>query len=55
MGGAQVSEVHANFIVNTGGATAADVVELVQTIRDAVRESNGIELRPEIRFLGSFV
>ena len=55
VGGAQVSEVHANFIVNTGGATAADVVGLVQTIRDAVRESNGIELRPEVRFLGSFV
>jgi UDP-N-acetylmuramate dehydrogenase len=55
VGGAQVSDVHANFIVNTGGATAADVVELVQTVRDAVKESHGIELRPEIRFVGSFV
>jgi UDP-N-acetylmuramate dehydrogenase len=55
VGGAQVSDVHANFIVNTGGATAADVVELIRTIRDAVKESHGIELRPEIRFLGSFV
>ncbi len=55
VGGAQVSDVHANFIVNTGGATATDVVELVQTIRDAVREAHGIELRPEIRFVGSFV
>jgi UDP-N-acetylmuramate dehydrogenase len=54
-GGAQVSDVHANFIVNTGGATAADVVELIQTVRDAVKESHGIELRPEIRFIGSFV
>ena len=54
-GSAQVSEVHANFIVNTGGATAADVVELIRTIHDAVKESHGIELRPEIRFLGSFV
>jgi UDP-N-acetylmuramate dehydrogenase len=55
MGGATVSEVHANFIVNSGGATATDVVELVQMIRDTVKESYGIELRPEIRFLGSFV
>lgn len=55
VGGAQVSDVHANFIVNTGGATAADVVELVQTIRDTVKETHGIELRPEIRFVGSFV
>ena len=55
VGGAQISDVHANFIVNTGGATATDVVELVQLVRDAVKESNGIELRPEIRFVGSFV
>jgi len=55
MGGAQVSEVHANFIVNTGGATAADVVGLVQMVRDAVKETHGIELRPEVRFVGSFV
>jgi UDP-N-acetylmuramate dehydrogenase len=55
VGGATVSEVHANFIVNSGGATATDVVELVQMIRDTVKESYGIELRPEIRFLGSFV
>jgi UDP-N-acetylmuramate dehydrogenase len=55
VGGAQVSDVHANFIVNTGGATATDVVELVTIVRDAVKESNGIELRPEIRFVGSFV
>jgi UDP-N-acetylmuramate dehydrogenase len=54
VGGAQVSEVHANFIVNTGGATAGDVVELVRTIVSAVEEEHGIELRPEIRFLGSF-
>jgi UDP-N-acetylmuramate dehydrogenase len=55
VGGAQISDMHANFIVNTGGATATDVVELVQLVRDAVKESNGIELRPEIRFVGSFV
>jgi UDP-N-acetylmuramate dehydrogenase len=55
IGGAMVSEVHANFIVNAGGATAADVVDLVQLISHTVKDANGIELRPEIRFLGSFL
>jgi UDP-N-acetylmuramate dehydrogenase len=55
VGGAMVSDVHANFIVNIGGATAADVIELVQVIRRTVKDANGIELRPEIRFLGSFL
>ena len=54
VGGAQVSELHANFIVNTGGATAADVVALVRLVRDSVKEAHGIELTPEVRFLGSF-
>lgn len=54
IGGAMVSEVHANFIVNTGGAKASDVVELIRTLRDAVRKQHGIELRPEVRFLGPF-
>ncbi len=55
IGGAQVSDVHANFIVNTGGATATDVVALIRLVREAVKDSNGIELRPEIRFLGTFL
>lgn len=54
-GGAMISDVHANFIVNTGGATASDVLELVRLVRDTVEERDGIELRPEIRFLGSFL
>ena len=54
VGGAVVSDVHANFIVNSGGASAADVVALVQLIRDTVKETHGIELRPEVRFLGTF-
>jgi len=54
IGGASVSEIHANFIVNSGGATAADVVELIRTIRDTVKDLHDIELRPEIRFLGAF-
>jgi UDP-N-acetylmuramate dehydrogenase len=55
IGGAMVSDVHSNFIVNVGGATAADVVALVGLIRDTVKDANGIELRPEIRFLGQFL
>jgi UDP-N-acetylmuramate dehydrogenase len=54
VGGALVSDVHANFIVNAGGATAADVIELVRLIRDSVKEAHGIELTPEVRFLGPF-
>jgi len=53
-GGAMVSPVHANFIVNEGGATARDVVGLMRTVKDAVRERTGVELQPEIRFLGHF-
>lgn len=52
IGGAQVSEVHANFIVNTGGATAADILSLMRLIQDKVEEAYGIELQPEVRFLG---
>ena len=55
VGGAQISDVHANFIVNTGGATASDVVALIRMAREVVKDSNGIELRPEIRFLGTFL
>ena len=54
VGGAAVSDVHANFIVNTGGATSADVLALVRLVRDSVKEAYGIELSPEVRFLGSF-
>ena len=54
VGGAVVSDKHANFIVNEGDATAADVVALMRTISEAVKEQYGVELRPEIRFLGRF-
>lgn len=53
-GGAQFSPVHANFIVNTGGARAADVVDLIARARNEVKEVHGVELKPEVRFLGSF-
>ena len=54
VGGAVVSEKHANFIVNAGDAKANDVVSLMREIAEAVRRDNGVELRPEIRFLGRF-
>jgi UDP-N-acetylmuramate dehydrogenase len=53
-GGAQISDRHANFIVNLGGAKAADVVDLIATARKAVLEATGIELRPEVRLVGDF-
>jgi UDP-N-acetylmuramate dehydrogenase len=53
-GGAEVSTVHANFIVNTGGATAADIYGLVRKLQMTVRDTHGVDLRPEIRFLGRF-
>ncbi len=43
---------HPNFIVNTGGATAADVCALIELIRTKVLEAHGVELSPEVRFLG---
>lgn len=51
IGGARVSEKHANFIVATEGATAADVVALIDLIRERVRSDAGVELEPEVRLL----
>ncbi len=51
-GGAEISTVHANFIVNRGGATAADVLALVARAREAVREATGVELETEVQLLG---
>jgi UDP-N-acetylmuramate dehydrogenase len=53
-GGAEVSSVHANFIVNTGGATAADIALLVRKVQMTVKDIHGVDLKPEIRFLGRF-
>jgi UDP-N-acetylmuramate dehydrogenase len=52
IGGAQVSEKHCNFLINTGDATAADVERLGEEVRRRVREMSGIELRWEIRIVG---
>lgn len=53
-GGAQVSEVHANFIVADPSASAADVWSLIGRVREMVRTSSGVDLEPEVRFLGEF-
>lgn len=52
IGGAQVSEKHAGFVVNTGGATCGDVLRLMDLIRETVLQKTGVELEPEVRFLG---
>jgi UDP-N-acetylmuramate dehydrogenase len=54
IGGARVSPTHGNFIVNDGSATAADIKQLIDRCRRAVREQFGVELREEIVYLGSF-
>jgi UDP-N-acetylmuramate dehydrogenase len=52
LNGAEISAKHANFIVNRGGAMAADVVALMDIARERVRNQFGITLEPEIRVLG---
>ena len=52
IGGAQVSEKHANFIVTLPGATAADVEQTIALMRDTVKEKFGIELQQEVRVIG---
>lgn len=51
LGGAYVSEEHANFIINGGGATASDVKKLIQLIKNAVHAQYGVRLEEEIRYL----
>ncbi len=52
IGGAQVSEKHANFIVNTGAASAQDLEALIGVVRDTVARVHGVELIPEVRVVG---
>ncbi len=54
IGDAQISEQHANFIVNLGGARAADVRALMDLMRDTVLERHGILLEPEVRLVGEW-
>jgi UDP-N-acetylmuramate dehydrogenase len=52
-GAAQVSEMHCNFLINLGGATAADIETLGETVRRRVRENSGVELEWEIKRIGT--
>ncbi|MEP6603535.1 MAG: UDP-N-acetylmuramate--L-alanine ligase [Spartobacteria bacterium] len=52
VGPARVSEVHGNFIVNEGGATATEVLELIEKIKTTAREQRGIELETEVQIVG---
>ncbi len=52
IGGAEISRLHANFIVNRGGATAEDIFSLMNLARESVLRRTGIELEPEIRTVG---
>jgi UDP-N-acetylmuramate dehydrogenase len=50
--GAQVSDMHCNFLINTGDATAHDIEMLGETVRKRVKETSGIELQWEIKRIG---
>ena len=52
LGGAQVSPLHAGFIVNTGDATATDVIDLMKVVQETVLHSSGVLLEPEVRIIG---
>lgn len=52
VGGAQVSTKHAGFVVNIGGATAADVLQLISDVQAKVMEAHGVHLEPEVLVLG---
>ena len=54
IGGAQVSPIHANFIVNTGAASAAEIDQLIATVQERVQAAHGITLHPEVKRLGPF-
>lgn len=54
VGGARVSDVHANYIINEGGATAADVLRLAEQVRASLQEARGITLELEVKLLGEF-
>ncbi|MDD6441457.1 MAG: UDP-N-acetylmuramate dehydrogenase [bacterium] len=54
IGGAQVSEKHSGFVINTGNATASDVVELMRQVNEKVTDMFGVSLEPEVRRIGEF-
>jgi UDP-N-acetylenolpyruvoylglucosamine reductase len=52
VGDAEISPLHANFIINRGAATSADVIELIRRVRARVRGAQGVELEPEVLLYG---
>lgn len=54
IGGAQVSEKHCGFVINAGGATAADIKEVIEEVQERVKDRFHIRLEPEVIFLGDF-
>ena len=54
VGGAQISTLHANFIVNVGGATGANVMAIIHHARHVVREQFGVEMETEVEFIGEW-
>ncbi len=54
IGGAEVSEKHAGFVINSGGASARDVLDLIEHIKKEVKNKYGVELEPEVRMVGEF-
>ena len=52
IGGARVSEMHANFIVNDGSATAADIERLIRHVQQTVEQKHGVKLQTEVRIVG---
>ena len=55
IGGAQVSEKHAGFVINRGGATAKDVLSLIAEVQKRVYAHAGVHLEPEVRIVGEDV
>ena len=54
IGGAQVSEKHCGFVINVGNASSADVREVIDEVRERVKQQFGVTLEPEVIFLGDF-
>lgn len=52
VGGAMISDKHANFVINIGNATAANCLEIIQLVRETVKDKFGIELEPEVKIVG---
>ena len=52
VGGAQISTLHSGFIINRGGATATDILQLISLVQNTVYDRFGVMLEPEVRIIG---